>query len=901
MASSDTLKLNCTVCCNSFSISKLIECPRCNYIACVICVQKYILTQITEMHCMNCKMSWNIDFYEKKLTKKFLNIDYKNYKKECLLSRELSLLPETQTKLFEKKEKQRKIDEIHKQIEELRCQLMLIQSNVNISEKTKFERPCPINNCRGFLSSRWKCGLCDSNICCDCREIKLDGHICDKNTIETIKLMESDSRPCPKCKSLIYRISGCFAKDTPILLWNGGIKMSQDITIGDVLVGDDGKKRNVINTVNGIDEMYEVCYENNSKYIVNSLHLLVLKYQYDKKIHYSASINRYVAKWFDHDTKKIHSKKFEKEADAQKFVKELKFPDIFKIQVKDYLNLPGSVKSKLMGFKLNDEIKYEDREITLDPYLLGVWLGDGTHSNATIASNDIEVQKYLLDWCNQNDAELIHDRDVLFRIRRKGNSNGKNDLRKPIGNSSCDTCKGCETKRMEICNFKSEEEEKEHKRYACGVNGCLLDYASASNLSVHRTKHHKKEEYPRKIQEHKTNPFLEQLKKYNLLKNKHIPIDYMMNNRDVRLKMLAGWIDTDGTCPKDQKGKRAKISQTRPEISEQIILLAKSLGFNVNYSIIQRNHVKKIDITKTKPIEYVDYKPYYEIFISGLHLSDIPTQIERKKCNNAEYNKDYYRYHIRVNPIGKDKYYGWTIDENNLFILKDFTVVSNCPTMFCTFCNTPWNWDTGKIILNERYIHNVHYFEWLAKNGLKQNKNRDQDQNCPPDAHDIYILQDVDEVFFDYYRFIGEIDRMRRDIRNNDNEDLRISYIENKITKEKFSRTLYMRKKNYEKQIAFSQIYEVFINASNDIFNRFILDFKNNKRKILLSDNSKKDFLLSFNNQTRECINFVNDRLLNLYKRFNSSNIFTISYKFSFLNVKTNELVDCQRVKSYIF
>ena len=36
------------------------------------------------------------------------------------------------------------------------------------------------------------------------------------------------------------------------------------------------------------------------------------------------------------------------------------------------------------------------------------------------------------------------------------------------------------------------------------------------------------------------------LKVYNLIKNKYIPLDYLVNDRKTRLAVLAGIIDTDG-------------------------------------------------------------------------------------------------------------------------------------------------------------------------------------------------------------------------------------------------------------------------------------------------------------------------------------------------------------------
>lgn len=212
MASKDSKKHDCLVCCNKFTSLKLIICPKCSYMSCVECIRKYLLLQIIDPHCMNCKIGWNIDFYENKLTKKFLNGEYKEHKKEILLAQELSLIPKTIEKINAEKEKNDRIKELQETINTLQIELTRLKSS-STESSIKFERPCPIRNCRGFLSTKWKCGVCNTNICALCREVKSNDkeHICDKNTLENIKVLEKDSRECPKCKMMIYKTDGCDA------------------------------------------------------------------------------------------------------------------------------------------------------------------------------------------------------------------------------------------------------------------------------------------------------------------------------------------------------------------------------------------------------------------------------------------------------------------------------------------------------------------------------------------------------------------------------------------------------------------------------------------------------------------------------------------------------------------
>lgn len=74
----------------------------------------------------------------------------------------------------------------------------------------RFVRACPVSECRGFLSEAWKCGTCDAKVCSKCHEPKADdGHACDPTVAASAALIAADSKPCPSCSSLIFKIGGC--------------------------------------------------------------------------------------------------------------------------------------------------------------------------------------------------------------------------------------------------------------------------------------------------------------------------------------------------------------------------------------------------------------------------------------------------------------------------------------------------------------------------------------------------------------------------------------------------------------------------------------------------------------------------------------------------------------------
>lgn len=80
-------------------------------------------------------------------------------------------------------------------------------------QRREFIRACPDNDCRGFLSTQWKCGLCEKWSCPECHEIKGPTrdteHTCNPDILASARLLSNDTRPCPSCGSGIFKIAGC--------------------------------------------------------------------------------------------------------------------------------------------------------------------------------------------------------------------------------------------------------------------------------------------------------------------------------------------------------------------------------------------------------------------------------------------------------------------------------------------------------------------------------------------------------------------------------------------------------------------------------------------------------------------------------------------------------------------
>jgi hypothetical protein len=220
--------MDCSICCNKLNKStrKNITCSFCNILTCRECFQKYILSIHEDAHCMGCKKIFTRDFLSSNCTAVFLSKDYKKHRENILFDNEKSLMIETQPYVVIEKHRKNILKQVS-EIEKEKAELMklvndknlqierLLQSIRNTSivpsveERRKFIRKCPIDDCRGFLNSQWNCAVCDSKICNLCNELKNENHVCNPDSVASMDLLNKDSKPCPECATIIFKISGC--------------------------------------------------------------------------------------------------------------------------------------------------------------------------------------------------------------------------------------------------------------------------------------------------------------------------------------------------------------------------------------------------------------------------------------------------------------------------------------------------------------------------------------------------------------------------------------------------------------------------------------------------------------------------------------------------------------------
>ena len=213
--------MDCNICIEKYNNSSHlpVQCEFCEFICCRKCCETYILDNNDYASCMECKKQWDRKSLLCKFTRKFVEQDYKKHCENLLFNVEKVLLPATQPiieNMKKKEEMQKEMNEILKQIHKLRTIYYQYDSSIKnntIDSKKIFIKKCPKESCRGFLSTQWKCGLCDYWTCPDCHELKgLDkntDHTCKNENIETVKLLAKDSKSCPGCSIMIFKIEGC--------------------------------------------------------------------------------------------------------------------------------------------------------------------------------------------------------------------------------------------------------------------------------------------------------------------------------------------------------------------------------------------------------------------------------------------------------------------------------------------------------------------------------------------------------------------------------------------------------------------------------------------------------------------------------------------------------------------
>jgi len=216
----------------------------------------------------------------------------------------------------------------------------------------------------------------------------------------------------------------CLGYDTPIIMYDGTVKMVQDIKINDLLMGDDSSPRKVLSLARGVEQMYKISQNIGDAYIVNSSHILSLCLQGSKyMIKYENSTH---VKYFCKKSMTFLTKIFDTFNDAKKYMSEIHIDNKIDICIEDYLKLPDNIRRRLKGYKTGS-IKCWKNSLTdneMDPFRFG-YLCTKTHIPYVYKINTQENRSQLLEGIVYNK----YDHKCRSYIIKPKNTSLTNDIK----------------------------------------------------------------------------------------------------------------------------------------------------------------------------------------------------------------------------------------------------------------------------------------------------------------------------------------------------------------------------------------------------------------------------------------------------------------------------------------
>lgn len=171
----------------------------------------------------------------------------------------------------------------------------------------------------------------------------------------------------------------CLGRGTLVLMLDGTAKPVESVCRGDVLLGPDSLPRRVLTTTRGVGPLYRVVPNKGVPFVVNDQHILSLRISGSEEIR--------------------------------------------NVPVREYLS--GNKELRVRGKCWRPEgVYFGAHAVPLDPYFLGVWLGDGTSSEAAVTTPDPEIHEFLHAFARSEGVDLVPTAAaglaITFRLRQMG-------------------------------------------------------------------------------------------------------------------------------------------------------------------------------------------------------------------------------------------------------------------------------------------------------------------------------------------------------------------------------------------------------------------------------------------------------------------------------------------------
>lgn len=172
------------------------------------------------------------------------------------------------------------------------------------------------------------------------------------NAVQTKELSLCGPSSCGKC----------LHPDELVRMFDGTTKRAGDVVVGDLLVGDDSKPRRVLETHSGKDRMVKITPATGDPFLCTDDHILTLK------------------------RAKTSPRSWRKKG------------TIIDISVADYLKKSKTFRREYRLFNVG--VDFDPQPVDFDPYVYGVWLGDGRKGGIEISLPDSKhiIREACLDY-----------------------------------------------------------------------------------------------------------------------------------------------------------------------------------------------------------------------------------------------------------------------------------------------------------------------------------------------------------------------------------------------------------------------------------------------------------------------------------------------------------------------
>lgn len=402
-----------------------------------------------------------------------------------------------------------------------------------------------------------------------------------------------------------------FANDTTFLMFDGSTKKVHKLKIGDKIMGTDSKPKIIKEITKDKTDMYEIIPHKGKSYTVSGNHILLLKVSNYELVWWDESRQRYVIRWIEDfsiivkmfSVKKFGKVKSSSKSSKKKSPKQQTYEIAKRFLKKEVPKIDGYVKyGDVVSIKVCDFME-------LPKHVQAVF--KGFSMGVEFAEQEIAEDPYLLGYW--------------------------------LGDGTSAT--------SEITTVEPE------------VLDYFVDYAEENGLVI---RHYSEYRYTLTTGtdyggEYR-NVLMNFLKAYELLNNKHIPREYLINSRENRLRLLAGLVDSDG-CYNHNSYEFIFKSE---KLVDDTIFLARSLGFKA----FKKNTKKTCTNGKNGPVT----GNYFSFIIHGEGLEDVPSLLERKQAHERESKRNAAVTNIKVKHIGKKDCYHIKCKNGGRILLDEFTV-----------------------------------------------------------------------------------------------------------------------------------------------------------------------------------------------------------------------------------